>query len=113
MLIPQTVFPYVQIQNDQLLAENSQYRFSEDNRKLLITYFLDGDSGRYTCAARNRVGMAEKHVDIKIIGYNSSDTSCGPHVIQSKCSQPIEVEFPQASGKGGRDWSAQRLSSLS
>ncbi|XP_020711050.2 vascular endothelial growth factor receptor 1-like isoform X1 [Athalia rosae] len=54
--------------DDVQLASDTRFKILENNSGLHIRVFVDGDTGRYSCKARNRIGEAERYNDIVIEG---------------------------------------------
>ncbi|XP_076244476.1 PDGF- and VEGF-receptor related isoform X2 [Calliopsis andreniformis] len=54
--------------DDAIIRANEQYLFLHDYQELYITYFLESDSGKYSCRAENRIGKVEAYQQIIVKG---------------------------------------------
>ncbi|XP_053989273.1 vascular endothelial growth factor receptor 1 isoform X1 [Hylaeus volcanicus] len=58
--------------DDTLLVNNEQYMFLSDHQVLHMKYFLEKDSGMYSCRIANRIGKLEARRQITIKGKELS-----------------------------------------
>lgn len=46
--------------------KDDRIKTSEDGTTLIFTHTMEGDEGKYSCIAGNRVGTAEKYVELSL-----------------------------------------------